>query len=102
MLTARIIGRVNEARQGTISRAKGDHSRVFISRGMAALIAIQDVLDNNPQARLALEAVEEPSSIAGHPSPEWNYVGVEPWIVFLVDPYQERHYVIAVGAGRDR
>lgn len=68
----------------------------FVSRGMAALVAVQDVLDNNPLARLALEAVEEPSLIAGHPSPELNYVGVAPWIVLLADPHQERRYVVAV------
>lgn len=77
-------------------RARSTRARAFVSRGMAALVAVQDVLDNNPLARLAIEAVQEPSLIAGHPSPELNYVGVAPWIVLLADPHQERRYVVAV------
>ncbi len=47
---------------------------------------------------MVLEAVEEPSSIAGRESPEMNYVGIEPWIVFLVDVRAQVRYVVAVSS----
>jgi hypothetical protein len=78
-------------------KREGGH-RIYVSRGMAALLAVQDVLDSYPDARLAIEAVEEPSSIAGHSSMELNYVGIEPWIVLLVDPHEEKRYVVAVAS----
>jgi hypothetical protein len=45
-----------------------------------------------------LEAVEEPSAITGRRSPEANYVGIEPWIVLLVDVGAQARYVVAVAS----
>jgi hypothetical protein len=72
---------------------------IIMSRGAAALIAIDHLAGLDPAIDgLVLEAVEEPSSIAGRDSPELNYVGIEPWLVFLVDPRTQTRYVVAVSS----
>ena len=43
-----------------------------------------------------MEAVEEPSGIAGRLVSELSYVGVEPWIVLLRNRKQLRRYVVVV------
>jgi hypothetical protein len=45
---------------------------------------------------LEVEAVEEPSSIAGHPISETSYVGLEPWIVLMRNREAQVRYVVAV------
>ena len=45
-----------------------------------------------------IEAVEEPTSIAGVTSPELNFVGIEPWLVFLVDLEGGVRWIIAVSS----
>lgn len=71
--------------------------RVEVSRGMAGLLAIEDVLERYPGlGQLEMEAIEEPSAIAGIPVQEVSYVGLEPWLVFLVDEAKSKRFVVAV------
>ncbi len=82
---------------GRASKRKPDY--VIVSRGAAALLALDHVAREEPSVRsLVLEAVEEPSAIGGRRSPEANYVGIEPWIVFLVDVEAQVRYVVAVAS----
>ena len=60
------------------------------------LLAVDEVVDRHGPSALSIEAVEEPSAIAGIPTHELNYVGVEPWIVFLIDFESKIRYIIAV------
>lgn len=71
--------------------------RFEVSRGMAGLLSIEDVLERHPDiGPLEMEAVEEPSSIAGLPVQELSYVGLEPWLVLLVDRAKTRRFLVAV------
>lgn len=45
---------------------------------------------------LVLEAAEEPSAIAGWPTPEPNYVGLEPWVVLLRSRDARTRFVVVV------
>ena len=47
---------------------------------------------------LLLEAAEEPSAIAGQPTQELNYVGLEPWIVLLRSQDGLTRFVVIVEA----
>ena len=87
----------NEAR-GLLDRGKG--RRVMVSRGLAGLVAIDHVLSTykGEDGPLDIEAVEEPSSVRGMPSPEPNYVGIEPWLVLLQNGPRTARYVVAVRA----
>ncbi|MGH2753811.1 MAG: hypothetical protein ACRDLB_05200 [Actinomycetota bacterium] len=76
-------------------REKGD-DRVFVSRGLAVLLAAGAVLEEYPKAALSVEAADEPSSLAGYPTPELNYVAIEPWIVTLVDFGEGLRHIVVV------
>lgn len=71
-------------------------ARVLVSRGLAALVAVNTVAgrlgDND---LLVIEAVEEPSALREERSPELGYVGIEPWIVLLRS--SAARYVVIVG-----
>jgi hypothetical protein len=67
----------------------------FVSRGGAAYLAAAEVAERfGEQGELEVEAVEEPSSIAGHETPELSYVGIEPWIVLLRRAENLRRYLV--------
>jgi hypothetical protein len=69
----------------------------YISRGMAAAVAADDVANSfGDRGPLEVEAVEEPSSIAGVPAIETSYVGLEPWVVLLRNVAAERRYYVIV------
>lgn len=77
-------------------RLKKTKTRFYVSRGFAALLAVDAVVAKHPGAVLAIEAAEEPSAIAGYPTHELNYVGVEPWIVFLVDFEARKRFIVVI------
>jgi hypothetical protein len=52
---------------------------VLVNRGTAVLLAAATVKETFGEGELLFEAAEEPSAIAGQPTPELNYVGLEPW-----------------------
>lgn len=69
----------------------------LVSRGTAALIAIDHVLRTDGESQvLDVEAVEEPSALAGAEPSELNFVGIEPWLVSLINADRSTRYVIAV------
>lgn len=77
-------------------RLKKSDSRFYVSRGFAALLAVDAVVAKHPGAILSIEAAEEPSAIAGYPTSELNYVGLEPWIVFLIDFEARKRFIVVV------
>jgi hypothetical protein len=69
----------------------------YISRGMAAAVAADDVANSfGDLGPLEVEAVEEPSGIMGVPVSETSYVGTEPWVVLLRNAEAERRYYVVV------
>jgi len=73
------------------------HASIEVSRGGAALVAATHVGEEFVESgTLVVEAVEEPSSIAGHEPTELSYVGVEPWVVLLRNDQDGVRYVVVV------
>lgn len=92
---AKTLGRLREWRKER--EAAGKHGGIEVSRGAAALVAADDVAEAfGEEGPLEVEAVEEPSSIAGRPVSELSYVGVEPWIVLLRNVEREVRYLVVV------
>jgi len=93
--------RAGKSLVGLLRRAKTRWSatKIHVSRGAAALIAADTIarleVGSHP---FLIEAVEEPTSIAGVTSPELNFVGIEPWLVFLVDLEGGVRWIIAVSS----
>lgn len=70
---------------------------VAISRGAAAHVAIAHVMEATGDGGvLVVEAVEEPSALAGRPVTELSYVGSEPWLVSLRNERGTGRYIVAV------
>lgn len=68
-----------------------------VSSGAAALVAAVHVSSEFGEVgSLRVEAVEEPSGIAGWEVTELSYVGVEPWIVLLRNDEAEVRYLVVV------
>jgi hypothetical protein len=68
-----------------------------ISRGAAAHVAVGHVMETTGDVGvLVVEAVEEPSSLAGRPVTELSYVGSEPWLVSLRNERGTGRYIVAV------
>jgi hypothetical protein len=64
---------------------------------MALLLAVQYVVETgDEQGGLEVEAIEEPSTLGGRSAIELSYVGVEPWLVSLVNPDRTWRYIVAV------
>jgi hypothetical protein len=75
---------------------------VLVNRGTAILLAAAAVQETfGEEGELALEAAEEPSAIAGRPTMEPNYVGLEPWVVLLRSQDARTRYVVVVEAHGD-
>lgn len=71
--------------------------RFLVSRGTAALLAIAQVLETTDESEvLDVEAVEEPSALAGAEPSEQNFVGIEPWLVSLINADRTTRYVVCV------
>lgn len=76
-----------------------DRKRFHVSRGAAAYLAVAEVAARfGEEDSLELEAVEEPSTIAGIQISELSYVGLEPWIVLLRNREKQKRYVVVVSA----
>jgi hypothetical protein len=93
---AEIIRRLRRRPEGQREEASKAPA-FFISRGMAAAVAADAVArEFGSDGALEVEAVEEPSSIAGIPISEISYVGFEPWIVLLRHIGRRSRYVVVV------
>ena len=80
---------VNDLRQREV--------QVVISRGAAALVAVAYVAETTGETGiLDVEAVEEPSTIAGRVVTELSYVEIEPWLVSLLDEKRTTRYIVGV------
>lgn len=92
---AKTLGRLREWRRERESAGK--HGGIQVSRGAAALVAAADVAEAfGEEGPLEVEAVDEPSGIAGSSVSELSYVGVEPWIVLLRNVEREVRYLVVV------
>lgn len=82
-----------------IKRAKESDHRVLVSRGLAALLAMEHVFEATDETEvLDVEFVQEPSVLGGRPPSETSYTGLEPWIVSLVNGSRRMRYVLVVSA----
>jgi hypothetical protein len=80
-----------------VSRLRDREVQFYVSRGYAALLAIEHLLDTGAEdGILHVEAVEEPSRVAGRALTEINYVGADPWMVLVLNEPRTRRYVVAV------
>jgi hypothetical protein len=92
---AKILSRLREWRKEREAEAK--FGGIEISRGGSALLAAADVAEAYAEeGPLEVEAVEEPSAIAGRLVSELSYVGVEPWIVLLRNVERGVRYIVVV------
>jgi hypothetical protein len=75
---------------------------VMVSRGAAQLIAIQHVLDQGQETGiLDVESVSDPKAMAGQTPTELSYVGVEPWLVSLINETRTYRFIVAVSPSGD-
>jgi hypothetical protein len=75
---------------------------VIVSRGAAQLIAVQHVLDQGEETEiLDVESVSDPKAMAGQTPTELSYVGVEPWLVSLINETRTHRYIVAVSPSGD-
>lgn len=82
-----------------IKRAKEKDHRVLVSRGLAALLAMEYVFETTDETEaLDVESVQEPSVLGGRSPSETSYTGLEPWIVSLVNGSRRMRYVLVVSA----
>lgn len=85
-----------------IQRAKGslgedDRHLFHVSRCGAAYLAVAEVAERfGEEDPVEVEAVEEPSSIAGREVSELSYVGLEPWVVLLRNRAKRKRYVVVI------
>ena len=72
-------------------------THIGTTRGMAALVAVDVVVERHGEAeRLDVEAVEQPSTMGGEVPPETNHLAVEPWVALLVNESRTVRYVVVV------
>jgi hypothetical protein len=82
---------------GKIKEARSSEHRVMVSRGLAALLAMEHVFKTTRETEvLQVEFAHEPSSLAGRPLTETSYTGIEPWIVSLVTGSRKTRYLAVV------
>jgi hypothetical protein len=85
-----------------VEKAKGslkgdDRHRLQVSRGAAAYLAVAEVAERfGEKGPLEIEAVEEPSSIAGRESTALSYGGLEPWVVLLHNRTDGKRYMVVI------
>jgi len=85
-----------------LSEAKSRQHRPLVSRGMAAFLAMQHVLETTDETSLLnVEFCQEPSVLGGRPPTELTYTGLEPWIVSLVNGSRKTRYVLVVSPEGD-
>jgi hypothetical protein len=75
----------------------GERPSFQVSRGGAVYLAVAEAAARyGEEGSLELEAVEEPSAIAGQEVTEFSYAGVEPWLVLLLNRDTLHRYVVVV------
>jgi hypothetical protein len=85
-----------------IGKARSEDYRVLVSRGLAALLAMEYVFETRDESEvLSVEFVQEPSVLAGRPPSEVSYTGLEPWIVSLVNGSRKIRYILVVSPQGD-
>jgi hypothetical protein len=90
-----VIRRLRERRRSR--EREGTFLGIEVSRGVAAALAAADVGEHfEERGPLEVEAVEEPSSVAGHEVTELSYTGLEPWIVLIRNMEAEVRYIVVV------
>jgi hypothetical protein len=82
--------------RGLLDRLRKQDMQVMVSKGAAALVAIQHVLDQGEDGILDVESVSDPLAMAGRELTELSYVGVEPWLVSLVNEKRTHRFIVAV------
>jgi hypothetical protein len=95
---ARVVDRLRGRREAQPEDRTGGFE---VSRGGAAVLAGVHAAETFGEGGpLEIEAVEEPSSIAGYEITELSYVGVEPWIVLLRNrEARDRFFVVVMPDG---
>jgi hypothetical protein len=79
-------------------RREAPERPIYVSRGMAVALAIEQVLEAYDVAEpLECEAAEDTLTLAGQSAPELGYAGIEPWLVILIDHPRRRRYLVIVG-----
>jgi len=71
-------------------------ARVLVNGTGAALIAAADLVEVVPDSDFYVEATQEFAAVAGHSPTEPNPVGVEPWLVVIVDLTCERRWIYVI------
>lgn len=89
---ARAAGRI----LSRVRKREANQPKIYVSRGFAALLALDAIVAREPSAVLAIETADEPSAFATHPTPELNYVGIEPWIILIVDFHTNHRWIVVV------
>lgn len=80
-----------------VAKYRQNNQQVYVSRGTAALLAIDHILDTTDQSQpLDVELVEEPAALRGNELSELSYTGLEPWLVCLQNSARTIRYVIAI------
>jgi hypothetical protein len=80
-----------------LKKLRGRKVDVMVSRGAAQLIAIGYVLDHGEETGiLDVESVSDPKAMAGQMPTELSYVGIEPWLVSLVNETRTYRFIVAV------
>lgn len=82
-----------------LAQARDDGEQVFVSRGLAAILAASHILETTDETGiLDTESVVEPSAMLDRPVTELSYGGFEPWLVLLLNEKRDTRYLVAVAA----
>lgn len=88
-----------DAAASVVARLSTFDVTIDVSRGMAALLASAYVTKEIDRGAIGvIEAVEEPSAIRGIATPELHYVGIEPWVVLIVNDRKRLRYISVVNS----
>lgn len=91
-----VLAGVRRVRDKMKEARSGGH-RVMVSRGLAAVLAMEHVLETTDETGvLQVEFAQEPSSLAGRPLSETSYTGIEPWVISLVNASRRTRYLLVV------
>jgi hypothetical protein len=91
------VALVQRLRKERATRSGNRSFNFVVSRGAAAAIAADDITRSfGDDGLLEIQAVEEPSGIAGGPVHEISYVDFEPWIVLARSSVRQMRYVVVV------
>lgn len=71
----------------------------MVSRGAAEALAVEHIVSAGIEAQgsVDIEAAVEPSRMGGGEPTELGYVGVEPWLVSLLNADRTKRHLVAIG-----